>query len=308
MMLEDKSVVITGAGSGVGRASALVFAREGAKVVVADVMEDWAKETVRLVEEEGNTAVVAACDVTKEDQVRDAIATAVSSFGRLDVMFNNAGVATPAGVGPFENYDDAQWDRLMNINLRGVFYGMKHTILQFKEQGDGGAIVNTASVAGLVGWGGTVYGVTKGGVVQMTAQRGRRGRRLEDPGQRDLPGRDAHHQLRGVRPGAGVPGEARRAAHDGGADAAAPRRDHARGLCERGVLPRVGPRPHDHRRDAPDRRRSHRALIEGRGTSPVHWCSMNVVFHRHSAYGSGSTRLQTTETMARAESSGSRIL
>jgi len=167
-MLEGKSVVITGAGSGVRRASALLFAREGAKVVVADVMEDWAKETVRLVEEEGNTAVVAVCDVTQEAQVQDAIATAVSNFGRLDVMFNNAGVATPAGVGPFENYDDAQWDRLMNINLRGVFYGMKHAILRFKEQGDGGSIVNTASVAGLVGWGGTVYGVTKGGVVQMT--------------------------------------------------------------------------------------------------------------------------------------------
>src|SRR5215510_6795579 len=122
MQLDGKSVVITGAGSGVGRASALIFAREGAKVVVADVMEDWAKETVRLVEEEGNTAVVAACDVTKEAQVEAAIGTAVSSFGRLDVMFNNAGVATPPGFPAFEEYDDAQWDRLMNINLRGVFY------------------------------------------------------------------------------------------------------------------------------------------------------------------------------------------
>jgi NAD(P)-dependent dehydrogenase (short-subunit alcohol dehydrogenase family) len=168
MMLDGKSVVITGAGSGVGRASALIFAREGAKVVVADVMEDWAKETVRLVEEEGNTAVVAACDVTKEAQVEAAIGTAVSSFGRLDVMFNNAGVATPPGFPAFEEYDDAQWDRLMDINLRGVFYGMKHAIRRFKEQGDGGVIVNTGSAAGMVGWGGTVYGTSKGGVIQMT--------------------------------------------------------------------------------------------------------------------------------------------
>ncbi|MFI5047856.1 MAG: SDR family NAD(P)-dependent oxidoreductase, partial [Acidimicrobiia bacterium] len=168
MMLEGKSVVITGAGSGVGRASSLLFAREGAKVVCADVMEDWAKETVRLVEADGNTAVVAACDVTKEDQVQGAIALAVSTFGRLDVMFNNAGVSTPAGFPAFEEYDDAQWDRLMNINLRGVFYGMKHAIRRFKEQGDGGVIVNTASAAGLVGWGGTVYGTSKGGVIQMT--------------------------------------------------------------------------------------------------------------------------------------------
>jgi NAD(P)-dependent dehydrogenase (short-subunit alcohol dehydrogenase family) len=168
MLLEDKSVVITGSGSGVGRASALLFAREGARVVCADVMEDWAKETVRQVEAEGNTATVAACDVTKEAQVQAAIAAAVSAFGRLDVMFNNAGVSTPAGAGPFETYDDDQWNRLMDINLRGVFYGMKHAILEFKQQGDGGVIVNTGSAAGMVGWGGTVYGVSKGGVVQMT--------------------------------------------------------------------------------------------------------------------------------------------
>jgi NAD(P)-dependent dehydrogenase (short-subunit alcohol dehydrogenase family) len=136
--------------------------------VCADVVEDWAKETVRLVDEEGNTAVVAVCDVTREDDVARAIAAAVAGFGRLDVMFNNAGVATPAGAGPFETYDDEQWDRLMGINLRGVFYGMKHAVLQFKRQGDGGVIVNTGSVAGMVGWGGTVYGVSKGGVVQMT--------------------------------------------------------------------------------------------------------------------------------------------
>jgi NAD(P)-dependent dehydrogenase (short-subunit alcohol dehydrogenase family) len=168
MLLEGKSTVITGAGSGVGRASALVFAREGAKVIVADVMEEWAKETVRLVEEQGGTAALAVCDVTKEEDVAGAVAEAVSNFGRLDVIFNNAGVSTPSGAGPFETYETGAWERLMNINLRGVFYGMKHAILQFKSQSSPGVIVNTGSAAGMVGWGGTVYGTTKGGVIQMT--------------------------------------------------------------------------------------------------------------------------------------------
>jgi NAD(P)-dependent dehydrogenase (short-subunit alcohol dehydrogenase family) len=168
MLLPGKSCVITGAGSGVGRASALVFAREGAQVVCADVMEEWAKETVRLVEQQGGTAVVAACDVTRETDVAAAIASAVSNFGRLDVILNNAGVSTPPGAGPFETYDETAWERLMSINLRGVFFGMKHAILQFKAQGTPGAIVNTGSAAGMVGWGGTVYGTTKGGVLQMT--------------------------------------------------------------------------------------------------------------------------------------------
>ncbi len=168
MLLDGKSVVITGAGSGVGRASALAFAAEGAGVVCADVMPEWAKDTVRLVEEAGGTAVVQPCDVTKERDVSGSVIAAVDRFGHLDVMFNNAGVSTPAGAGPFEDYTDADWDRLMSINARGVFYGMKHAIRQFKAQESGGVIVNTGSVAGMVGWGGTIYGTSKGAVLQMT--------------------------------------------------------------------------------------------------------------------------------------------
>ena len=116
MLLDGKSVVITGAGSGVGRASAQLFAAEGARVVCADVMADWAKETVRLVEDAGGTALLQPCDVTKEQDVADAVAASTRHFGRLDVMFNNAGVSTPSGAGKFEDYTDADWDRLMNIN------------------------------------------------------------------------------------------------------------------------------------------------------------------------------------------------
>jgi NAD(P)-dependent dehydrogenase (short-subunit alcohol dehydrogenase family) len=168
MLLDGKSVVITGAGSGVGRASALAFAAEGARVVCADVQGDWAKETVRLVEADGGTALPVTCDVTNEGDVRAAIDAAVGANGRLDIMFNNAGVSTPRPGMKFEDHTDADFDRLMAINLRGVFYGMKQAVLTFKAQGGGGVIVNTGSVAGMVGWGGTVYGATKGAVIQLT--------------------------------------------------------------------------------------------------------------------------------------------
>jgi NAD(P)-dependent dehydrogenase (short-subunit alcohol dehydrogenase family) len=167
-VVEGKVTVITGAGSGVGRASALAFGAAGAPVVCADVNLGWAEETARLVGEAGGTARAQLCDVTKEADVVAAIEGAVEAFGRLDVMFNNAGVATPRpGMGLLDHsFDD--WERLMAINLRGVFFGMKHAVAQFRTQGGGGAIVNTGSVAGMVGWGGTVYGASKGGVNQLT--------------------------------------------------------------------------------------------------------------------------------------------
>ncbi len=168
MLLNEKSVVITGSGSGVGRASALLFAREGARVVCADVQSEWIKETVGLIENEGGTAIAQTCDVTKEDDVIGAIAAAVASFGRLDVMYNNVGISTPRPGLKFEEHTNEDWDRLMSVNFRGVFWGCKHAVIQLKKQGDGGVIVNTGSVAGMVGWGGTVYGASKGGVNQLS--------------------------------------------------------------------------------------------------------------------------------------------
>ena len=168
MLLEGKSAVITGAGSGVGHASALRFAEEGARVVVADLQLDGAKETVRQIEAAGGTAVTVECDVSQDAQVADMIAAAVEHFGRLDILFNNVGISTPRPGLTFEDHTVDDFDRLVAVNLRSVFLGCKYAVIQFKKQGDGGVILNTGSVAGLVGWGGTVYGATKGGVHQLT--------------------------------------------------------------------------------------------------------------------------------------------
>jgi NAD(P)-dependent dehydrogenase (short-subunit alcohol dehydrogenase family) len=168
MLLEDKHAIITGAGSGVGRASALRFAGEGAKVLCVDIDLDRAKETVVQVEASGGSAVAERCDVSKEDDVAAAVATAVERFGRLDIMFNNVGVPTPRLGILLEDHTVEDFERLVGINFLGVFLGSKHAVIQFKKQGTGGVVLNTGSVAGLVGWGGSVYGSTKGAVHQLT--------------------------------------------------------------------------------------------------------------------------------------------
>ena len=168
-LLVDKSVVITGAGSGVGRAAAILFVQHGARVVCADVREDWAQQTVDLIGAQGS-AVAQACDVRREADVQAAVDRAVREFGRLDVMYNNAGVATATdgrSHSLIEQGDD-DFDRLVGINLRGVTYGCQIAVRRFLEQGGGGVIVNTGSVAGMVGWGGVMYGASKGAVNQMT--------------------------------------------------------------------------------------------------------------------------------------------
>jgi NAD(P)-dependent dehydrogenase (short-subunit alcohol dehydrogenase family) len=151
VLLEGKTAVITGAGSGVGRASAVRFGEEGASVVCADIDLDRAKETVAKVEAGGGTAVPDRCDVSVEADVVSAIGTAVDRFGRLDVMFNNVGIPTPRLGMAFEDHSAEDFERLSGVNFRGVFFGCKHAVLQFKRQGAGGVILNTGSVAGLVG-------------------------------------------------------------------------------------------------------------------------------------------------------------
>jgi NAD(P)-dependent dehydrogenase (short-subunit alcohol dehydrogenase family) len=168
VLLKDKVAVVMGAGSGVGRASALRFAEEGAAVVCADIDLDRAKETLSLVEAADGRAVAEHCDVSQDADVAGAVGSAVGTFGRLDIMFNNVGIPTPRLGMTFEDHSVEDFERLTSVNFRGVFLGCRHAVIRFKEQGDGGVILNTGSVAGLVGWGGTVYGATKGAVHQLT--------------------------------------------------------------------------------------------------------------------------------------------
>ena len=167
-LLQDKVCVVTGAGSGVGRATSVLFGEQGATVVAGDVRDEWSKETVHRVESAGGRAVSVHCDVSDEACVEGLIGHAVSEFGRLDVMHNNAGVSTPTRGLSFVDHTQQDWDRLLGINLMGMIYGCKHAVLQFRRQGGGGVIVNTGSVAGMVGFGGVPYGVSKAGGILLT--------------------------------------------------------------------------------------------------------------------------------------------
>jgi len=168
MQLKDKAAVITGAGSGVGRASALRFAEEGANVVVADIDLDRATETAQLVEKEGGSAIAVRADVSADADAQQMIASCVDEYDRLDILFNNVGIPTPRLGMTFLDHSVEDFERLTAVNFRGVYLGMRYAVTQFKAQGGGGVILNTGSVAGLVGWGGTVYGATKGAVHQLT--------------------------------------------------------------------------------------------------------------------------------------------
>jgi NAD(P)-dependent dehydrogenase (short-subunit alcohol dehydrogenase family) len=166
-LLQGKTALVTGASSGIGRAAALVFAREGAKVLVADVTEEQGHETVKLVKNAGGEAVFARCDVARASEVEALITTAVKQFGRLDCAYNNAGIS--GKIARTADETEEGFDRIMAINLRGVWLCMKYEILQMLKQEQGGAIVNTASAAGLVGSHGmSAYGASKHGVVGLT--------------------------------------------------------------------------------------------------------------------------------------------
>src|SRR5580704_10229651 len=144
-----KVALVTGAGTGIGRASSIVFAREGAKVVVADVAVEAGKETVRLIQEAGGEAIFFAVDVARSDQVAALIEEALATFGQLDVAHNNAGVEGP--IARIVDCSEAEWDRTIEINLKGVWLCLKYEIRQMLKQGGGGSIVNMSSIAGLMG-------------------------------------------------------------------------------------------------------------------------------------------------------------
>lgn len=157
---------ITGAGSGIGRATALAFAAQGAAVTASDNAQKDLHETARLIEAQGGQIQPVVCDVTRSDDVAAAVAAAVRQFGRLDFAFNNAGIEQPPA--PLHEIDDQQWDRIIDINLRGVFYGMKHEVAAMLATG-GGAIVNTSSGAGVIGIAGqSAYAASKHAVIGLT--------------------------------------------------------------------------------------------------------------------------------------------
>jgi NAD(P)-dependent dehydrogenase (short-subunit alcohol dehydrogenase family) len=168
MRLKGKIAIITGAGSGVGRATTLRFLQEGAKVVCADIQPDWLAQTLELVGGEGDSVTGCACDVSLEADLDKLVEHCVYRFGRLDIMHNNAGITGLKPGATTEDFTDAEWQKILQINVSGVFYGSKYAIRQFKKQGGGGVILNTGSVAGMVGFGSVLYGATKGAVNQMT--------------------------------------------------------------------------------------------------------------------------------------------
>jgi NAD(P)-dependent dehydrogenase (short-subunit alcohol dehydrogenase family) len=171
-LLTNKVAIITGAGSGVGRAASLLFARHGAKVLAADLDATRIEETIVLAASEGLAIIGRTCNVAESVEVDALVAAAVEAYGRLDIIYNNAGITVQMTADPasrsFLHSKQEDTDRLFAVNVGGVINGCKAAIRQFEAQGTGGVIVNTASVAGLTGYGSVIYGSTKGAVTTLT--------------------------------------------------------------------------------------------------------------------------------------------
>src|SRR5215467_4955175 len=148
--VEGKVVLVTGGASGIGRATALTFAREGTKLVVTDMNADGGQQTVHMITENGGEAIFVQVDVTSASAVEAMISKTVETYGRLDCAHNNAGV-TQRAYPPTADFPEEDWHRVLAINLKGVWLCMKYEITQMLTQG-GGSMVNTASVAGLGGY------------------------------------------------------------------------------------------------------------------------------------------------------------
>lgn len=163
---KGKVAFVTGGGSGIGRATSQAFAREGASVAVVDISDEGIHETVRLIEAGGGSALAVRCDVTRSEDVRSALQRTIEAFGRLDFAFNNAGVEQRNAA--LANFGEDEFERIVNVNVRGVFLCMKYQIPLILQQG-GGAVVNTSSGAGVIGIkGGAAYAASKHGVIGLT--------------------------------------------------------------------------------------------------------------------------------------------
>ena len=170
MRLAGKSALITGAGSGIGRQTALRFAREGAAVAAVDIDDGAGSETADMVSEAGGRAIFARADVSEAQDCRRMIAEAEEAFGRLDVLFNNAGISRLEDGGAVDT-DEAVWEQTMNVNLKGVFLGCKYGIPALLRAG-GGSVINTASFVALLGAATPqiAYTASKGGVLALSRE------------------------------------------------------------------------------------------------------------------------------------------
>lgn len=164
--LNGKVAIITGAASGIGRATAIKFAGEGAAVVIADLNAEGGEASVRDCKENGGRAIFQKTNVSAEAEIKALVARAVKEFGRLDIIYNNAGIG--GAIGALEQISVEDWDRSQAVLLRGVFLGMKHSVPEMRKVG-GGSIISTASVAGIRGFAGLhAYCAAKAGVVNLT--------------------------------------------------------------------------------------------------------------------------------------------
>ena len=167
--LQDKVAIITGSRRGIGRGIALAFAKEGCKVVVSDYVEDKdGKNTANEIKKLGSDAIFVKADVSKEKDVKNLVGKAVKKFGKLNIMVNNAGIVS---FGKADTLTEKDWDKVINVNLKGVFFGTKYAAKQMLKQGKGGRIINISSIAGLVGFPGiSAYCASKGGVTEFTRE------------------------------------------------------------------------------------------------------------------------------------------
>ena len=167
MKLEGKVALITGAGSGMGRATSYLFAREGAKIAAVDLNEESAAETAHEIERAGGKAIAIGADVSKEEDAGRMVEATMKQFGALNVAFNNAGIEGESNY--IGKMTSEQFDRVIAINLRGVFLGMHFQLPRMVEAGAGGSIINQASIAGMIAVkGGAAYSAAKAGVIALT--------------------------------------------------------------------------------------------------------------------------------------------
>ena len=166
MELSNKIALITGAGSGIGRASSLKLASNGAKVVLVDFNKETGEETLNLVKEQGGEGIFVQADVSNTEDVKNYVNKAVETYGRIDVFFNNAGIIQK--FAPFTSVEESEYDRIMDVNVKGIFLGMKYVLQVMEKQGHG-SVINTASTAGIrAEHSVAVYSASKHAVIGLT--------------------------------------------------------------------------------------------------------------------------------------------